>query len=273
MKKVLTKADTLGRIIKWSIELAEFGVNYDPRTVIKGQVLAYFMVECSFERSSDATVNLTLEMVCTIDNQEGWSVYVDGSVAKIGSGANVLVANLNNNKWKYGLSTGFQALNNITEYEALILGLQLARQLGAKDLTIHTDSQLVAKQINGKYVKEARLKKYHMMANQFLTGFDKAKVRQLPRDDSTRSNALSKLPSSITIEQRRKILLEHREAPSYDALQILCMVVKKGFSHLLLQCLFLSEAEYIMREIYKGICDDHSRGRLLAQKILRQGYY
>ncbi|KAA3452499.1 rve domain-containing protein/RVT_3 domain-containing protein [Gossypium australe] len=50
------------------------------------------------------------------------------------------------------------------------------------------------------------------------------------------------------------------------------MQCSKRFSHPLLRCLSLSEAEYIMREIHEGICVDHLGGRLLVQKILRQGY-
>ncbi|KAA3486991.1 rve domain-containing protein/RVT_3 domain-containing protein [Gossypium australe] len=51
------------------------------------------------------------------------------------------------------------------------------------------------------------------------------------------------------------------------------ILYRKGFSHLLLWCLLTSEAEYSMKEIHERICGDHLGGRLLAQKILRQGYY
>lgn len=103
----------------------------------------------------------------------------------------------------------------------MVSGLQLACQLRAKDLIVHINSQLVTEQINDEYnVKEEALKRYHTMVTQLLTGFDEVEIKQLPRNDNTCADALSKLASSIIIEQRGKILLESKEAPSNDSPQI-----------------------------------------------------
>ena len=45
MKQILHKLETSGRLIKWAIELSEFDIRYKPRTTVKGQVLADFIVE------------------------------------------------------------------------------------------------------------------------------------------------------------------------------------------------------------------------------------
>ena len=45
MKQILYKLETLGRLVKWAIELSEFDIRYKPRTSIKGQVLADFIME------------------------------------------------------------------------------------------------------------------------------------------------------------------------------------------------------------------------------------
>ncbi|KAK5775691.1 hypothetical protein PVK06_043614 [Gossypium arboreum] len=97
----------------------------------------------------------------------------------------------------------------------------LARQHGVRELVVHTNSQLVIKQLNGDYeVNESRLKKYQSIATQLLAGFDKVQVKQVLRSDNTRADALSKLAYSLVIEQSGKILIEHREALSYDTLQV-----------------------------------------------------
>ena len=44
MKKILLKLQTSGRLIKWAIELSEFDIKYKSRTVVKGQILAYFIM-------------------------------------------------------------------------------------------------------------------------------------------------------------------------------------------------------------------------------------
>ncbi|TYH13657.1 hypothetical protein ES288_A06G156400v1 [Gossypium darwinii] len=54
---ILCRVDTSRRMIKWGIELVEFGIEYAPRTTIKAQILADLMVECSFNRSSDPISN------------------------------------------------------------------------------------------------------------------------------------------------------------------------------------------------------------------------
>ena len=45
MKQILHKPETSGRLVKWAIELNEFDIRYQPRTVVKGQVLADFIME------------------------------------------------------------------------------------------------------------------------------------------------------------------------------------------------------------------------------------
>ena len=45
MKQVLHKPETSGRLMKWAIELSEFDIIYKPKTTIKGQILADFVME------------------------------------------------------------------------------------------------------------------------------------------------------------------------------------------------------------------------------------
>ena len=54
MKQVLHKPETLGRLMKWAMELSEFDIRYKPKTGIKGQVLADFVMEFT---SSEPTEN------------------------------------------------------------------------------------------------------------------------------------------------------------------------------------------------------------------------
>ena len=51
------------------------------------------------------------------------------------------------------------------------------------------------------------------------------------------------------------------------------VLYKRGFSHPYLRCLGTEEADYVMREVYEGICGNHSRSRSLLHKLVRAGYY
>ena len=76
----------------------------------------------------------------------------DGSCSKNTSRVGIWVHNTKNNHAEgHSYKLNFQCTNNISEYEALLLGLQLLRKLGAKRITVHGDSKLIIKQVNGEY--------------------------------------------------------------------------------------------------------------------------
>jgi ribonuclease HI len=84
-----------------------------------------------------------------------------------------------------------ETTNNVAEYRALLRGLERARSLGAQEVEVVGDSELVAKQINGQYkVKHAGLKPLHAEALQALGGFDRWRVRTVPRAQNAAADAL-----------------------------------------------------------------------------------
>ena len=83
------------------------------------------------------------------------------------------------------------ATNNEAEYRALLLGLKLASQLGAREVEVVNDSQLVARQITGEYkVKKADLKPLHNQALAALRGFEGWQVRSVPRAQNELADGL-----------------------------------------------------------------------------------
>jgi ribonuclease HI len=83
------------------------------------------------------------------------------------------------------------ATNNVAEYRGLLLGLQRAQQLGATEVEVVNDSELVAKQVNGEYrVKHADMKPLHRAAIEVLDGFERWSMRSVPRAQNTHADAL-----------------------------------------------------------------------------------
>lgn len=81
--------------------------------------------------------------------------------------------------------------NNVAEYRALLLGLARAKELGAREVEVVNDSELIAKQVNGQYkVKHADMKPLHAAALDVLRGFDAWKVRTVPRAQNSHADAL-----------------------------------------------------------------------------------
>jgi ribonuclease HI len=84
-----------------------------------------------------------------------------------------------------------EATNNVAEYRALLLGLELARSLGAREVEVVNDSELVARQIGGQYkVKHAGLKPLWKQAMAELRGFERWSVRNVPRALNERADEL-----------------------------------------------------------------------------------
>jgi ribonuclease HI len=81
--------------------------------------------------------------------------------------------------------------NNVAEYRALLLGLAKARELGASEVEVIGDSELIAKQVRGIYkVKHEAMKPLHREALAALKGFERSSIRTVPRAQNAHADAL-----------------------------------------------------------------------------------
>jgi ribonuclease HI len=83
------------------------------------------------------------------------------------------------------------ATNNVAEYRALLRGLERAGALGAREVELINDSELIARQVTGVYkVKHPAMKPLHEQAISALRGFDRWGIRSVPRAENARADAL-----------------------------------------------------------------------------------
>jgi ribonuclease HI len=83
------------------------------------------------------------------------------------------------------------ATNNVAEYRALLLGLERARELGAGEVEVVGDSELIAKQVQGIYkVKHPAMRPLHLEAMKALRGFERWSIRTVPRAQNADADAL-----------------------------------------------------------------------------------
>lgn len=82
--------------------------------------------------------------------------------------------------------------NNEAEYEAIILALEKAQELGAKGVRCRADSKLVVEQTLGRWkVKEPRLRPLRDRAAELLTGFSPYEFRHVPREENREADDLA----------------------------------------------------------------------------------
>ncbi|KAL0416471.1 UNVERIFIED_CONTAM: hypothetical protein Slati_3479000 [Sesamum latifolium] len=138
-KQTLKKPDTSGRLIKWVVELSKYDISYLLRTTIKAQALADFISEMTGAPSEEAS------------KDEKWLLHMGGSSTIQGSGAGIVITFPEGEDLEFTVKFDIKASNNKVEYEALVAGMKMAYEAGARHLLAYSDSQLVVKKVEGIY--------------------------------------------------------------------------------------------------------------------------
>ena len=113
-----------------------------------------------------------------------------GNPGPAGAGA-VLIDENGHVLKKLGRFLGKQT-NNVAEYEGLLLGLRNARALGAREVEVRADSQLLIRQLQGSYaVKNEVLRRLHAEALALLRAFDKYELVHVPREENAVADEMS----------------------------------------------------------------------------------
>jgi ribonuclease HI len=123
------------------------------------------------------------------------------------------------------LRFAFKASNNQAEYEALIAGMKLAREMEVADLRAKSDLQLVTNQVSGDYkTKDPQLIKYLEKVQSLATQFERFELIYVPREQNARADLLSKLASHKKSGNNRTVILETITKPSAQTAEILMVV-------------------------------------------------
>ena len=114
------------------------------------------------------------------------------------------------------------ATNNIVEYEACILELETALELGIRQMEVFGDSNMVLRQIQGEWkIRDVKLRPYHAYLELLVGIFNDLRYTHLPRAQNQFADALATLASMIAIlvdVTVRPLLIESRFAPAYCCL-------------------------------------------------------
>ena len=108
------------------------------------------------------------------------------------AGIGIVIFDKDNNKIKDFCKYLGVATNNIAEYQALIYGLQEALMLGAQDVSVSTDSELVEHQLNGEYkVRDPQMKLLFEQAVHLLKGFKSFEIIHIDRSQNKQADKLA----------------------------------------------------------------------------------
>ena len=85
-----------------------------------------------------------------------------------------------------------KATNNVAEYVALLLALDVAAELGAMEVELRLDSKLLVEQLSGRYrVRDQKLLPLHLAARERLARFERWTASHVPREENAAADALA----------------------------------------------------------------------------------
>ena len=154
----------------------------------------------------------------------GWQLYFDGATNQSGFGIGILLISPQGDhiprSVRLVFSNHHRLTNNIVEYEACITGLEIALDLGIRQLEIHGVSNLVIQQTQGIWrTRDEKLKPYHAYLDLLVARFDDLRYIHLPRAENQFADALatlaSEIPAGVIV---RPLLIKTRSAPAYCCL-------------------------------------------------------
>ena len=147
LRYLMSKPVSSGRLAKWSLLLSEFEIKYVSQKAIKGQALADFLATHHVPDNMELPSDLPDEEVFSTYISQ-WQLYFDEAARKKGAGAGIVFITPCGGLIPYSFSFMKLCSNNVAEYEAFIIGLEIALELHVDCLQAYGDSQLIVKQMN-----------------------------------------------------------------------------------------------------------------------------
>ncbi|CAM9000520.1 unnamed protein product [Rhodiola kirilowii] len=200
IKYILSRPVLSGQLAKWAVLLKQYDLVFVPQKATKGQAIADFFADHPVPAEWEFSIDLPGEDIFYIDVLPPWQMFFDGAARRDRAGAGVVFVSPENHLLPFSFTLTQLCSNNTAEYQALLLGLQMARQISIDKMDIYGDSQLVINQVLGDYeVRKGDLIPYHRHATQLLNEFDSISIGHVPRSANKLADALANLAANLAL--------------------------------------------------------------------------
>ncbi|XP_074265655.1 uncharacterized protein LOC141588099 [Silene latifolia] len=306
LKTIMRKPEISRRMTKWSVHLSGYDLKFEPRTTIKSQALADFVSGfCPATHVEAENGMLTL-----LGDQESgiWTLYIDGAFNARGAGVGLVLRSRKGDIMVQAVRCEFKATNNEAEYEALILGMQMAQGLKVRNLRVYSDSFLVVNHVNNECQEQnveadalailratfQPTKLSNIPITHLLTPAIQKELEQSQEGEATLKQHVNRAEmllsdghQQVGLDWRKpyiewlkdgKLPEDKKEAQSFRIkasrfVLIDNMFFRRSLAGPSLRCLNKKKADTVLQDVHRGECGNHAGGRSLSNKVLRQGYF
>ncbi|KAJ1403360.1 Ribonuclease H domain [Sesbania bispinosa] len=221
IKCLLQSPSLTGRMSRCALMMSEYDIQLIHPTKLKSQALTDMLAICSSGEDEDVMEELRGEMpsinACKKQEAKWWTLRFDGTPAHPCGGARVILEQEGGKVLVFSYQLRFPCTNNEAEYEALVLGLRMAGELGVRRLRIKGDLNLVIKQLKGQYgAKEESLAMYKEEALKWIVTFEEVEASHVPRVDNKHADVLATIGSRESRDEGEQIVIFKRSTnPSW----------------------------------------------------------
>jgi len=223
-----------------------------------------------------------------------WTLFFDGSTCDRGAGIGIVLISPRGKKYEFSLPIVATSTNNEAEYQGLIKGLELLKEVHADAVEIFGDSMLVINQLARIYeCRSEVLITYYERSIQLLSEFKDFRLEHVPRLHIEEANRLAQhasgyqpilnILSAVSTDDWRKEIIVYLKDPSkrverrvrFQAIKYVLLeeeLYYQTIDGVLLKCLSNDEAS-LMGEIHEGVCGAHQSAFKMKWMIRRNGYY
>ncbi|KAL0290426.1 UNVERIFIED_CONTAM: hypothetical protein Sradi_7050500 [Sesamum radiatum] len=185
---------------KLSIMFNQYEIEYLPEKAVKGQAFANFLADHPMPTEWEILDDFPNDDVFSIKILPPWTMLFDGASQSNGAGAGVVFVSPEKQVLTYSIVLSELCSNNVAEYQALIIGLQMALEMGILEMEVYGDSKLIINQLLNIYeVKKDDLVPFFLQAPHLLKGFESATMNHILRKENRIVDALANYPTTLVL--------------------------------------------------------------------------
>ncbi|XP_009764655.2 uncharacterized protein [Nicotiana sylvestris] len=209
----MTQPILSGCLARWSILFNQYEIAYTPQKAVKGQALADFLADHPLPAEWELSDEFPDEEFLFIEEFPPWTMFFDGSAHRNGARVGVVLISPDRQGLPFSFVLGETCSSNSVEYQALIIGIEMALDMKILQLEIYGESKLIINQVLGIYnVKKEYLLPYHQYASCLLERFNQVFLNHVPREENCIADALANLATMMELadNESTKVHVCHR---------------------------------------------------------------